>query len=151
MNTIDILLISSLILLLLVIFAIFISGKNTDKKKFLKFIPLIAVILLIASVFYINSYYQKELENQEINFEKKSQTITNDSLKYPKPFDPNIEIDSLENRNKELEQILETVDKGERITGHKTEVRQKIENKIESNKDSIQKVRRMISVGDSIQ
>ncbi len=155
MNTIDIILVLSLVFVLITVISLFILGRNEKYKKLtiFKYLPLLAVILLFFNVFYIHHFYKNQLAEQALKLEentKEISTLKNNQTNDTNLLDLKVKLDTLEKQNKELTQILEEVDKGERITGQKTKVRQNIENRLESNRETIQKVRRSINVQDSV-
>lgn len=153
MNHIDYLLILSIVLILSISILLLAKGKNSIQKSILKYLPLLTVFFLLFSVFYITNYYQKKLKIQESEFNAMIQNKLNsnnpDSSTIQQQSNLTNQLDSLEKQNKELNQFLEELDKGERITGHRSKVKEHLEKNIRSNRDSIRRMRIRVQIADS--
>lgn len=113
---------------------IFLYGKRqVDKKsqvRVLRFIPMLSVVALILGVFYITSYYQKQLTIEKEKFLLlQKQNYYNDSILLSTET-KNLALDSLKILNEKLIKLLANINKQEKITGDDANIKEKIKEKI---------------------
>ncbi len=113
---------------------VFAYGKGrVDKKsnaKVLRYVPILSVIALISSVFYITFYYQSQYLSDKEKFSLlQKANYFNDSVLLSSKA-KNQSLDSLRILNEELYKLLASIKKQEKITGDNSNIKEKIKEKI---------------------
>ncbi len=120
-----------------------IKGKSAGRNKTPRFLSLFTMITSIILVFFVFSYYEKELQFEMESLRRISNSIDIKSSKIDSLLTlqkgKEMLIDSLGRKNKELETILEKVQKHERITGRRTGTVPQVEEYIKETEAEINK------------
>lgn len=137
-------------LILFIFFILVIRGKRIVSIR-TKYILFTLIFISIAFIVLLNSYYEKEFfsEIKKINLiEAQILYEKNDSLIFTQKEKKKL-IDSLNNRKKEIEEILEKIQKQEKIIGSKTDLKQNIEMLKQQTDNEINRIRKYNEIIDN--
>lgn len=117
-----------------------IRGKKMTMNKKYRYYPLLCVVLVISSIFYLSSYSENQIDLLEANFNKLwSKTNNNDSLSFTLDKKDEI-IDSLKKANKEFAKILQNLKKQEKIVGSRSGIISNVEHAIKTTEEKIYEI-----------
>lgn len=141
MRNIDLAYIIPLIFALISTIGILLYGKrkieNKSHLRLWRYMPILSVIGLLMGVFFISYYYENQIliEKQKFSVLQKA-NYYNDSILLTKKS-KELTLDSLKTLNEELVLILANIKKQEKITGENSNIKEKIQAKIEKTNQEI--------------
>ena len=141
MKNIDLTYIIPTILSILSFIVVLFYGKNKVQKdshiRILRYIPILSVFALIIGVFVISKYYQDQLNIERNKFNKlQTQVNYNDSILLNNKSKKRT-LDSLKILDKELNRILHSINKQEKITGENSDLKDKVKSRITATNEDI--------------
>ncbi|WP_368107218.1 hypothetical protein [Bacteroides nordii] len=142
MNSLDYIVLSLGISVILCFLLLLVKGKKVTMNKKYRYYPLLLVVLAISSILYLNHYSENQIDTLVDKFNKllyKENANNYDSLSFTKERKDEI-IDSLKKVNAEYYEILQNLKKQEKIAGNKSGIIPNVENAIENIKKEIYEI-----------